>query len=67
MYVVMLHMYLTVQVTNTYSTSSFAITSTDTNATLDNGIYSCQVTITISGVYSFNKTSNSSIVVFKGI
>ena len=59
--------YLTVQVTNTYSTSSLTIQATNTNATLDNGIYSCQVTLTISGVDSFNKTSNDSTVIFKGI
>ena len=47
--------------------SLFTIQSTDTNATLDNGIYSCQVTLTIFGVDNFNKTSNNSIVLFEGI
>ena len=56
-----------VQVANNYSTSSLTIQGTDTNATLDNGIYSCQVTLTISGVNSFNVTSNNSTVIFKGI
>ena len=55
------------QVANNYSTSSLTIQGTDTNATLDNGIYSCQVTLTISGVDSFNVTSNNSTVIFKGI
>ena len=56
-----------VQIANNYSTSSFTIQATDTNATLDNGIYSCQVTLIISGVDSFNTTSNASTVIFKGI
>ena len=56
-----------VQVANNYTTSSLTIQDTDTNATLDNGIYSCQVTLTISGVDSFNKTSNDSTVIFKGM
>ena len=55
------------QVSNNYSTSSLTIQGTDTNATLDNGVYSCQVTLTISGVDSFNVTSNNSTVIFKGI
>ena len=56
-----------VQVTTNYSTSSLTIKATDTNATLDNGVYSCQVTLTISGVDSFNKTSSNSTVIFKGM
>ena len=55
------------QVTNSYSTSSFAIKATDTNATLDNGIYKCEVTLTISGINNFSKTSNDSTVVLKGM
>ena len=55
------------QVANNYSTSSLTVQGTDTNATLDNGVYSCQVTLTISGVDSFNVTSNNSTVIFKGI
>ena len=54
------------QVTNNSNASSFVITSTDTNATLDNGVYSCQVTLTISGVDSFSIASNNSVVLFKG-
>ena len=46
--------------------SSLAIQATDTNATLDNGVYSCQVTLTIFGVDSFSKASNNSVVLFKG-
>ena len=46
--------------------SLLTIQATDTNATLDNGVYSCQVTLTIFGVDNFNKTSNSSVVLFKG-
>ena len=46
--------------------SSLIIKANDTNATLDNGIYSCQVTLTIFEVDSFNKTSNNSVVLFKG-
>ena len=55
------------QVTNNYTTSLLTIQATDTNATLDNGIYSCQVTFTISGEDSFNKTSQNSIVILKGM
>ena len=55
------------QVTNNYTTSLLTIQATDTNATLDNGIYSCQVTLTISGEDSFNKTSQNSIVILKGM
>ena len=47
--------------------SLLTIKATDTNATLDNGVYSCQVTLTIFGVDEFNKTSNNSIVLFKGM
>ena len=47
--------------------SSLTIQATDTNATLDNGVYNCQVTLTIFGVDNFNKTSNNSTVLFKGI
>ena len=46
--------------------SLLTIQATDTNATLDNGVYSCQVTLTIFGVDNFNKTSNNSVVLFKG-
>ena len=56
-----------IQVTNNYSTSSFAIKASDVIATLDNGIYSCQVTLTISEVNTFNETSNNSTIVFKGL
>ena len=62
----MLYLTLT-QVANNYSTSSLTIQATDTNATLDNGIFSCQVTLTISGVDTFNKISNNSTVIFKGM
>ena len=54
------------QVTNNSNASSFVITSTDTNATLDNDVYSCQVTLIIYGVDSFSTTSNNSVVLFKG-
>ena len=47
--------------------SSLTIKATNTNATLDNGVYSCQVTLTIFGVDEFNKTSNNSIVLLKGM
>ena len=47
--------------------SSLTIKATDTNATLDNDIYSCQATLIIFGVDNFIKTSNNSIVLFKGM
>ena len=56
-----------IQVTDNNNTSSFVIKDTDSNATLDNGIYRCEVTLTISGVNSFSKTSQMSIVLFKGM
>ena len=58
---------LIIQITNNYTTSSFVINATDTNATLDNGVYNCQVTLTISRVDNFSEISNNSTVVFKGL
>ena len=55
------------QVTNNYTTSLLTIQATDTNATLDNGIYSCQLTLTIFGAEKFNKTSNTSTISLKGM
>ena len=55
------------QVTNNNNTSSLAIKATDTNATLDNGIYRCEVTLTISGLDNFSKISQNSTVLFKGM
>ena len=66
-FICFLNLYINLQVTNSDSTSSFAIKATDTNATLDNGIYRCEVTLTISGVNNFSKTSNDSTVVLKGM
>ena len=60
-------MFAIFQVTNDDNTSSLAIKATDTNATLDNGIYRCEVTLIISGVNSFSKTSQNSTVLFKGM
>ena len=63
-----LYVHLHVQVTNNNNTSSFAIKATDTNATLDNGVYKCEVTLTISGVNTFNKSSsNYSMILYKGM
>ena len=56
-----------VQLTNNNNTSSFVIKATNTDATLDNGIYTCQVTLTIFGLYNLSKISNDSIVLFKGM
>ena len=56
-----------VQVADNNNTSSFVIKATDSNATLDNGIYRCAVTLTISGVNSFSKTSQISTVLYKGM
>ncbi|XP_065904304.1 receptor-type tyrosine-protein phosphatase delta-like isoform X2 [Dysidea avara] len=42
--------------------SSYGIDAMDTNATLDNGMYTCQVTLTIAGVDGFLSTSNSATV-----
>ena len=56
-----------VQLTNNNNTSSFVIKATDADATLDNGIYTCQVTLTIFGLYNLSKISNDSIVLFKGM
>ena len=47
--------------------SSFVIQAADTNATLDNGIYICQVLLTISGENNFSMKSSNSTVAFKGM
>ena len=54
------------QVRNRNNVSLFSINANDTNAVLDNGLYSCQVTLTISGTDRFSDTSNNSAVIFKG-
>ena len=58
---------LFIQVTNNFNTSLFTIRGTDTNAILDNGIYSCQVVLTIFGIERFAGASTNSTVLFKGM
>ena len=47
--------------------SSFTIEANDTNAILDNGIYNCQIALTIAGMDNFSSASNYSLVLLKGI
>ena len=54
------------QVIDETMSSSYGIDAMDTNATLDNGMYTCQVTLTIAGVDGFLSTSNSATVGLRG-
>ena len=46
--------------------SMFYISGTDTDAMQDNGMYTCQVTLTIAGVDVFMNDSDDSLVVLSG-
>ena len=48
------------------TTSLYVVDASNTNATLDNGIYNCQVTVTIAGEDSFTTTSNSVTIGLQG-
>ena len=55
-----------VQITHSTTSSTLYINATDTNATIHNGLYTCQVTLTIAGVDRFNKFSDNSRVALRG-
>ena len=46
--------------------SVFNISGNDTNGILDNGMYNCQVNLTIAGIDMFSDVSDGSSVVLKG-
>ena len=46
--------------------SSLVINASDANATLHNGMYACQVTLTVDHVDNFTTTSNIAIVGLRG-
>jgi len=65
MYII--HSLLALQVINSSTSSSLYIDSADTNALLDNGVYTCHVKVTIAGVESYVHSSGQSTVSLKGI
>ena len=54
------------QITNDTMSSIFYISGNDTDAMQDNGMYTCQVTLTIAGDDVFMNDSNPSLVVLMG-
>ena len=54
------------QITNGAMSSSLIINASNANATLHNGIYTCQVTLTVDHVDDFTTTSNIAIVRLRG-
>jgi len=54
------------QITNGAMSSSLIINTSDANSTLHNGIYTCQVTLTVDRVDDFTTTSNIAIVGLQG-
>jgi len=55
------------QVTNDAMSSSLIINAADTNATLDNGMYTCQITLTVTGEDDFTSTSDDATVRLQGM
>ena len=63
-----IHSSFALQVVNiSTSSSSLYIDSADSNALLDNGVYTCHVRVTIAGVDSFVYSSGQSTVSLRGV
>ena len=54
------------QVNNGATSSSYVIDASNTNATLDNGMYTCQATLNVAGEDNFTSFSNSATVGLRG-
>ena len=54
------------QITNEAMSSSLVINASDANATLHNGLYTCQVTLTVDKEDNFTTTSNIATVGLRG-
>ena len=55
------------QIINGAMSSSLIVNASDANATLHNGMYTCQVTLTVDRVDDFTTTSNIATVGLRGI
>ena len=54
------------QITSDYNSSSLTVEAHNTNSTTDNGIYNCQIILSIVEIDTISSNSNYSMVSFKG-